>query len=115
MTKTYFWDLVRAKGPVGSPRDRDRTTIPYSEHENVLLNVMFRGEVAFDFGDIGNSKSELNENDDGLRDDGLQLSIGTNDKVFLIEHMTNAKITKAQITIWRMSWRLYFPRRNVNS
>lgn len=81
MTKTYFWDLVRAKGQVMSPRDRNRTTKPYSEHENVLLNnVMFQGEVAYDVGDIGNSESELNENDDGLRDNGLQLLIGTKDE-----------------------------------
>jgi hypothetical protein len=65
MTPTYFWDLVRPKGPVGSPRDRDRTTIPYTEHENVLLNVMFRGDVAFDLNDMTNAESEGNNDDDG--------------------------------------------------
>ena len=70
MTQTYFWDLVRPKGPVGSPRDRDRTTIPYTQHKNVLVSVMFWGEAVFDENAVDNDNLVDNEDDDRLQVSG---------------------------------------------
>jgi hypothetical protein len=39
MVKEYFWDHVRPNtNPVGTQRDHDRTSVPYSNHESVMLS-----------------------------------------------------------------------------
>ena len=41
MESSYFWNYVRRRVGVGSPRDRDRTTIPFSDHEVEFATRMF--------------------------------------------------------------------------
>jgi hypothetical protein len=75
MTKSYFWNMVRAKGPVGSPRDTDRTTIPFSEHETVLSRVMFSGDLPFNI-----ERSQCAEDGGPDDDEGSTVSRDTCDE-----------------------------------
>ncbi len=56
MNCDFFWNFVKPKVGVGSPRDICKTTVDYDEHENELRNRVLAGVIH-------------DGNDDGVRDD----------------------------------------------
>ena len=64
MDDDYFWKLIKIKRNVGSVRDRDKSTVPYSEHELGVIGRLVRGETS----------------DDTEREDNDDLSLASNDK-----------------------------------
>jgi hypothetical protein len=48
MHKDFFWSVICPRTVVGSPRDHDQTNMPYSEHKNVLLARIVRGQNSHD-------------------------------------------------------------------
>ena len=64
MDDDYFWKVIKIKRNVGSVRDRDKSTVPYSEHELGVIGRLVRGETP----------------DDTERDDDDDLSTASNDE-----------------------------------
>jgi hypothetical protein len=48
MDKDYFRKLINVKLNVGSARDHNKSTVPYSEHERELIGRLIRGELPND-------------------------------------------------------------------
>jgi hypothetical protein len=48
MHKDIFWSVIYPRTVVGSPRDHDQTNRPYSEHKNVFLARIVRGQHSHD-------------------------------------------------------------------
>jgi hypothetical protein len=66
MVKEYFWDHVRPNtNPVGSQRDHDRTSVPYSNHESVMLTRLVHVEGTNE----GQSSIDADNIDDEIIDD----------------------------------------------
>ena len=40
MTDDYFWKLVRKRTKVGSEHDKQKETVPFTEHEQLLHNCL---------------------------------------------------------------------------
>ena len=65
MNNDYFWKLIKIKRNIGSVCDRDKTTVPYSEHELGVIGRLVRGEAS----------------DDTEREDDNDLSSASNNKI----------------------------------
>jgi hypothetical protein len=79
MTREYFWNHVNPNpGAVGSPRDHNRTSMPFSEHESVFMSRLVTPEMS----DV---RSDLNETIDNQRIDDDECSHISNDESIFSE------------------------------
>jgi hypothetical protein len=77
MDKDYFWNCVRRKvSGVGSPRERERTTLPLSQHECVMSHRLLGGDN--DVAESG-AESDINNEDGDIDDNRSTCSLGTMD------------------------------------
>jgi hypothetical protein len=66
MVKEYFWEHVRPNdSPVGSRRDHDRTDLPLSNHETVMLSRLVHVEST----DEGKSSNDTDDVDEDIIDE----------------------------------------------
>jgi hypothetical protein len=101
MDNDYFWKLIKIKRNVGSVRDRDKTTVPYSEHEHEVIGRLVRGETPDDTKREENDDLSEASNDESIcpnRSEGV--TIDNNSNIDEDEELTNEQlVTKSALAL----------------